>query len=666
MEFVQGIPITEHCDKNRLTTRERLELFTRVCEGVQHAHQKAIIHRDLKPSNILVAVQDGRPVPKIIDFGVAKATAQALTERTMYTELGVLIGTPAYMSPEQAEMSRQDVDTRADVYSLGVILYELLIGALPFDPKELRRAGFDEILRKIREVDPPKPSTKLSTMGEDSTVPAMNRRMERPALIRQMRGDLDWIAMKALEKDRARRYGSPSDLAADIDRYLRLQPIVARPPSPLYKAKKFVRRHRVGVGVAAALAALLVAFSATTAVQARRIARERDRANQEAETSRRISDFLTGLFQVSDPSEARGNSVTAREILDKGAGKIGAELGDQPAIQARLMDTIGTVYTGLGLYDRAESILEQSLKIKRSLYGEDDLGLADTLQNIGIVVDNRGQFEKSASYFQQALDIRRKTLGEDDPEVGKSLNSLAISFYNQGRWAEAEPLFERSLAIKEKTLGPDDPGMVAMLTNLGILKHAQQKFTEAEPLLKRALDITEKTKGADHPELGTMLNNLGTLYEDQGRREEAEPLYVRSLAIWEKALGPDHPDVAITVHNLANLYRNMGKPDRAEPLYLRSLAVWEKALGPKHPFVAVSLRERANLYRDVGRPAEAEPLYQRAIAIQREVLGGEHPDLAKTMIDYGALLLKAGRAKEAEKYILLSKKITDKAAAPGK
>ncbi|MBN1940329.1 MAG: serine/threonine protein kinase, partial [Candidatus Aminicenantes bacterium] len=407
MEYIQGIPITEHCDKSRLTTQERLELFMRVCEGVQHAHQKAIIHRDLKPSNILVVIQDGKAVPKIIDFGVAKATAQSLTERTMFTELGMLIGTPEYMSPEQAEMSRQDVDTRADVYSLGVILYELLIGSLPFDPKELRRAGFDEIRRKIREVDPPKPSTKLSTMGEDSTVQAMNRRMERPALIRQIRGDLDWIAMKALEKDRARRYGSPSDLAADIDRYLHLQPIVARPPSPMYKAKKFVRRHRVGVGVAAALAALLVAFSATTAVQARRIARERDRANQEAETSRRISDFLTGLFQVSDPSEARGNSITAREILDKGAEKIEAELGDRPAIQARLMDTIGTVYTGLGLYDRAESILEQSLIIKRELYGEDDLGVADTLQNIGIVVDNRGQFEKSASYFQHALDIRR-------------------------------------------------------------------------------------------------------------------------------------------------------------------------------------------------------------------------------------------------------------------
>src|SRR5512137_388222 len=261
MEYVQGIPITAYCDQNRLTTQERLDLFRRVCEGVQHAHQKAIIHRDLKPSNILVAIQDGIAVPKIIDFGVAKAVAQSLTERTMYTELGVLIGTPEYMSPEQAEMTGQNIDTRTDVYSLGAILYELLVGALPFDPKELRRAGFDEIRRKIREVDPPKPSTKLSTMGEASTTQAQNRRTEGPALIRQLRGDLDWITMKALEKDRTRRYGSPSDLEADIDRYLHNQPIVARPPSTVYKAGKFVRRHRFGVGVASAVAMLLIAFS---------------------------------------------------------------------------------------------------------------------------------------------------------------------------------------------------------------------------------------------------------------------------------------------------------------------------------------------------------------------------------------------------------------------
>ncbi len=254
MEYVEGVPITEHCDRQRLTLRERLELFVQVCAGVQHAHQKAIIHRDLKPSNVLVAIQDGMPVPKIIDFGVAKATAQRLTERTVYTELGVLIGTPEYMSPEQAEMTGESVDTRTDVYSLGVILYELLVGALPFDPKELRKAGFDEIRRKIREEEPSKPSTKVNTLdSERSNESLRRRRTDHSTLIRQLRGDLDWIAMKALEKNRSRRYGSPSELAADLERYLTNEPVVARPPSAGYRARKFARRHRVVVGVAVLL-----------------------------------------------------------------------------------------------------------------------------------------------------------------------------------------------------------------------------------------------------------------------------------------------------------------------------------------------------------------------------------------------------------------------------
>src|SRR5512136_1792857 len=403
MEYVQGIPITAYCDKNRLTTKERLELFRLICEGVQHAHQKAIIHRDLKPSNILVVIQDGVAVPKIIDFGVAKATAQTLTERTMYTELGVLIGTPEYMSPEQAEMTGLNVDTRTDVYSLGAILYELLVGALPFDPKELRRAGFDEIRRKIREEDPPKPSTKLSTMGEASATQARNRRTERVALIRQIRGDLDWITMKALEKDRTRRYGSPSDLAADIERYLHHQPIVARPPSTAYKARKFVRRHRFGVGVAGSVAMLLIAFSVLTALQAARIARERDRANREAEASRQVSEFLTGLFKVSDPSEARGNSVTAREILDKGADKIERELRGQPLVQGKLMSTMGLVYESLGLYSPAQALLEKALDIRKRTLGPDHPDVAVTLSTLGTVAWRKGDFSRAKDLQEQAL-----------------------------------------------------------------------------------------------------------------------------------------------------------------------------------------------------------------------------------------------------------------------
>jgi non-specific serine/threonine protein kinase/serine/threonine-protein kinase len=330
MEYVKGIPITTYCDEHKLSMRARLELFIQLCEGVQHAHQKAIIHRDLKPSNVLVTIQDDKPVPKIIDFGVAKATAQKLTEKTMYTALGEMIGTPEYMSPEQAALTGEDIDTRTDVYALGVILYELLAGALPFEPTELRKAGFEGIIRMIREQDPVRPSSRVGTLGAREAVVAHARRTLPGRLTSRLRGDLDWITMRALEKDRTRRYGSPAELAADVRRHLRHEPVLAGPPSAAYRTRKFVRRHTLGVGVATAGVLVLVGFAATMTVQANRIAHERDRADQEAETSDRVSEFLVSVFNVSDPGEARGNTIRAREVLDNGALRIQREEGPAP------------------------------------------------------------------------------------------------------------------------------------------------------------------------------------------------------------------------------------------------------------------------------------------------------------------------------------------------
>ena len=582
MEYVQGIPITAYCDQCRLTTQERLELFRHVCEGVQHAHQKAIIHRDLKPSNILVAIQDAVPVPKIIDFGVAKATAQSLTERTMYTELGVLIGTPEYMSPEQAEMSGQNVDTRTDVYSLGAILYELLVGALPFDPKELRRAGFDEIRRKIREQDPPKPSTKLSTMGEASTTQAHNRRMEGPALIRQLRGDLDWITMKALEKDRTRRYGSPAELAADIERYHHHQPIVARPPSSVYKAKKFVRRHRVGVGVASILAVLLVAFSVTTAIQAHRIALERDRANQEAEASRQVSDFLTGLFKVSDPSEARGNSVTAREILDKGADKITRDLQGQPLVQGKLMSTMGLVYDNLGLFGPAQTLLEKALDTRTKTLGADNPDVAGTLGQLGTVMWHKGDFTKAQAFMEQALAIREKRLGPDTKEVASSLHNLGTLNYSQGNYRDARRLLERALAIREKVLGPEHEDVATTLNSLGAVAYKEGDLKKAGEIWERTLAIREKTLGPDHPYLAQTLNNLAIVYAYSEDPQRAVPLLERVVQIQEKVLGPKHPDLASGLMNLGDAIFRSGDIVRAKPYLARAVSVMEAA-SPDNP-----------------------------------------------------------------------------------
>ncbi len=646
MEYVRGVPITAHCDKNRLTTAERLDLFRHVCEGVQHAHQKAIIHRDLKPSNILVAIQDGAAVPKIIDFGVAKATARTLTERTMYTELGMLIGTPEYMSPEQAEMSGQNVDTRTDVYSLGAILYELLVGALPFDPKELRRAGFDEIRRKIREEDPPKPSTKLSTMGEASTVQAQNRRTDRPALIRQIRGDLDWITMKALEKDRTRRYGSPSDLAEDIERYLCHRPVVARPPSTVYKTKKFVRRHTFGVGVAATIAVLLVAFSVTTALQARRIASERDRANQEAAASRQVSDFLTGLFKVSDPSEARGNSVTAREILDKGADKIAKDLQGQPVVQGKLMSTMGLVYDSLGLFGPAQSLLEKALETRLGALGPDHPDVAGTLGQLGTVWWHKGDLAKAREFLERALAINERHFGPESTEAAATLHNLGNVLWTAGKYDEARKTFERSLAIRETRFGPDSAEVASTLNSLGAIAYKEGDFKKAAETWERTLAVREKVLGHDHPLLAQTLNNLAICYTYSGEPERGVPLLERVVAIQEKVLGPEHPDLASGFMNLGDALYYSGGPN-ARLYYDRAVAIMEAA-SPGNPELGRFLDRQAAAMLAGKDVQGARAVLERSLALRRKAFGPRNPEVGESLVGLGNCAFEEGDLKGAE------------------
>ncbi len=660
MECVKGVPITEYCDTHLLNNRQRLDLFIRVCEGVQHAHQKGIIHRDIKASNILVMIQDDRSVPKIIDFGVAKAIAQRLTEKSVFTELGQLIGTPEYMSPEQAEMTGLDIDTRTDVYSLGVLLYELLVGVLPFESKALRSAGFDEVRRKIREEEPPKPSTRLTTPGFDTAHASKSRRTDLSTLTKQLKGELDWITMKAMAKDRTQRYASASELAADVARFLQHEPVMAGPPGAMYRLRKYVRRHKVGVTAGAlVMAALIIGITGTTIGLLKAVKAER-KALEEAETAQRVSDFLVDLFEVSDPSEARGNSITAREILDEGAGKIEEQLQDQPRIQSRLMETMGRVYRNLGLYALAAPILEKSLSLKRKVYGEEHLEVAAGLHTLAVLYDTQGKYQEAESFFRQSLAIKEKIFGQDHPEVARSLNSIAVVNWNQGKYQEAEPLFQRSLSIKEKALGPDDPDVGNTVTNLGVLYHLQGKFEEAEPLFKRALAISEKVLGEDHPDVAAGLNNLGSLYEDMEKPEEAEPLYERALAIWEKTLGPEHSDVGIALHNLANLYRDQGKFDNAGQYYVRSEAIFKKALGEGHPYVAYSYREHANLYRDQGQHDDAEDLYKRSIDLFEKSMGPDHLNVAETLEQYAQLLRMIDRAGEAESLEKRAKTIRDK------
>jgi non-specific serine/threonine protein kinase/serine/threonine-protein kinase len=654
MEYVKGEPITKYCDKHRLSTRERLVLFMEVCEGVQHAHQKGIIHRDIKPTNVLVTIQEDKPVPKIIDFGVAKATEQRLTEKTVFTQMGVLVGTPEYMSPEQAEMTGVDIDTRTDVYALGVMLYELLIGALPFGSKELRKAGFDEIRRKIREDEPSKPSTRLTTLGDASIESAKKRRVDLPTLRRQLRGDLDWITMKALEKDRTRRYGSPSELAADVERHLNDEPVQAGPPSAVYRARKFVRRHKVGVAAGLVVMVALLAGIVGTTFGLVRANRAEEQAKQEAAAAERVSEFLVGLFEVSNPSEARGNTITAREILDKGAKEIDEELSDQPELQARLMTTMGKVYYKLGLYSQPEPLFSQALTTRKHVLGEDHPDTLISMTNLAALYQVQGRYSEAEPLYSEILETQKRVLGDDHQTTLLSMHNLAWLYMSQGRYDEAEPLYVETLETQRRVLGRDNQDTLNSLNNLAVLYVHRGRYDEAEPLYIETLEFHKRMFGNDHPNTLISMHNMAWLYMKQNRYDEAVPLCLETLEAKKRILGEDHPETLWTMLLLAMLRGNQGRYDEAEPLCRRALENQRRVLGEEHPQTLITISTLANVYIEQGRYDDAEPLYLQTLEIQKRILGDNHPETLNTLCSLARIDALRGNKVEALSWLNLS------------
>jgi len=647
MEYVPGLPITEYCDKHQLSVRERLKLFTRVCEGVQHAHQKAIIHRDLKPSNILVAEVDGKPAPKIIDFGIAKATSQKLTPVTLFTRMGAIVGTPEYMSPEQVDPGSEDIDTRTDVYSLGVVLYELLVGIVPVRLDDLNSLPLHELLRRIREDDAPRPSLRVRTLGDASTVAARNRRTEPSTITRELRGDLDAIALKALEKDRSRRYGSPAELAADIQRYLRNEPVLATEPSLIYKARKFARRHVAAVTAGSAIAVALVALMVTLAIASVRIAHERDRANRGAEASNKIAAFLTSLFQVSDPSEARGSAVTAREILDRGAAQIEKELAAEPEVRARLMATMSDVYTGLGLYKPAEELARKSLDTRRAVLGPDN---ADTLKSqflVAVASDRQGRYPESEKLLRETLETQRRVLGREHADTLKTASRLGMVHYLEGRYEEANRELTALLDVSRRVLGIDHPQTLTVLANLGLTLDGLHQFSKEEAVWRELLDERRLVLGPNHPDTFLAMQNLAHAQMRLGKYPEAEKLQREALDIGRHLLGPDHRNVLIAMNTLADILQMQRRFDEAEKIQRDVLAVRMRTLGPDHPETYFAMNNIAGVLQDRGRYSEAEKLYRKALAGERRILGDDHAEVAYVYYGLAAVASAQGRRSDA-------------------
>ena len=582
MDYVAGLPITDYCDLHRLGTKARLELLLQVCDAVQHAHQKGIIHRDIKPSNVLVTAETGSPMVKVIDFGVAKAIAQRLTERTLFTEVGQFIGTPAYISPEQAEMTGLDVDTRTDVYSLGVLAYELLTGVLPFDAKELRDAAFSEMVRRIREEEAPRASGRLTTLGDVSSL-ALRRRTSPGGLAGQLRGDLDWILMRALEKDRTRRYATASELAADIRRHLSNEPVLAGPPSVTYRVGKFVRRHRLGVATAGLVGvAILLGLGGTTFGMARAL-RAEAAARREARSTRQVSDFVVDLFTVPSPGSGAGRTITARELIDRGSSGLRQDRFLDARARARLFQTLGLVYRNLGLYEQARPLLAEALSARTALSGEGDPETAESLNTFGSVVLLSGQPEASRPYFERALAIQERTLDPGDSELARTLNNLANVLAKAGDLDGAKSLYERALSIREQALGREHPEVAKVLNNLGVLLRRAGRFDEARPILERALAIREAAFGPSHRDVATSLDNLALLFLELKDDARARDLLERADRICVDTLGADHPNRAEVLKALAIARRRLGDEQGAGAAETLLDGIARRAAAPASP-----------------------------------------------------------------------------------
>jgi serine/threonine-protein kinase len=677
MEFVEGRRIDVHCDQSRLPIRARLALLDQVCDAVQFAHRNLVVHRDLKPANILVS-NDGSV--KLLDFGIAKLLrTEADAGVTLTGGGGLQAFTPEYASPEQ--LRGEPISTSTDVYALGVLLFELLAGCWPYP---LRDRSVPLVERAVLEQDPERPSAAIvrsSEKGGPETSVSERRSTTLAALRRQLRGDLDNIVLTALRKEPRHRYASVQHFRDDLHRYLASQPVHARSATWGYRAGKFVRRHRAGVAAGALVAASLVAGMAGTVWQARTASREARRADQ-------VRQFVVNLFEVADPDRSKGDSITARALLDRGAARLDTELAAEPELRAEMLAVLGGIYEKLGLYDRARPVLEEALAVREARLGSHHLVVAQSAAALASVLYEQGEYQRAEELTRKGLAARRERLGledtlvaasmtdlaailsaqgkEEDAEslyragleidrmhgaqerVGTDLHNLSATLSRRGKYEEALALGEEALTLRRRLRGDEHTEVAVSLVNLAGILRAVGEYDRAEKLLRESLGMRRRLLGDDHPHVAVTLNNLGLLLQSLGRLEEAERHLREGLAIRRAAFGDDNPDVAASLNNIGVLLYARGDfPDAADH-FQRALEIWRPALGETHPNTIHALNNLGATRRDQGDIEKAEPLLREALALRRKALGDEHPDVAASYNNLAELLARKGELVEAE------------------
>ncbi len=654
MELIEGSPIDGDCDRRRLTIRERLVLFRQVCEAVQYAHRNLLVHRDLKPSNILVTPEGE---PRLLDFGIAKLLApEEFPESVEDTLTQMRPMTPRYASPEQ--VLGLPITTASDVYSLGVLLYELLTGTTPHSLSGKSAAEIESILQHR---EPPPPSSAVS-VAEDGGESAASARRSRPdSLSRLLAGDLDNIVLRALHKEPERRYSSVEQFSEDIRRFLEGLPVLARPSSRAYRLGKFLRRHRAAVAATTTALLLLICFTVVTVLQAGRIARERDVARREQARAEEVTSFLLDAFREADPSRSRGEQVTAREILDRGARRVEQQLAAEPELQASLMHTLGDVYSSLGLYDSARRFLDQAVEIRRRLFGDQHLSVAESQHARGVVLLEQGDYAAAEVDAVQALEYHRRQAPELVP---LDLDLLGRIRRVQGRRAEAISSHEEALELRRQAGDRPMPELVRGLTYLALAYRATGDFARSTEIYLEALALFRGSRSdvgsspdlggspGDHPLLAELLHNLAIVLRRQDKLAEAEEYCRQAIAMNQRLYGERHLSIARNLNNLALIRRMQGRFEEAVDIQRQNLELRRELLGEDHPRLAISMNNLAVvLLHELNRPVEAEALYRSAIDLYQRNFGEDHPNLLPFTIGLGQALSAAGKPAEAEKIL---------------